>query len=128
MATVPRRQRTLEVDYPTSDGKPMAETLLHMQEMIDTIQVLDDYFADQPNVYVCGNLLLYYEEGNPRKSISPDVLVAFDVPKKPEREYYLVWKEGKAPDFVVEITSKTTKNVDLIKKFGLYRDVLKISE
>ena len=75
MATVPKQQRTREIKYPTRDGKPMAETELHMEDMIDTIQVLRDHFADRPNVYVWGNLLLYYEEGNPRKHVSPDVLV-----------------------------------------------------
>jgi Uma2 family endonuclease len=128
MATVPRQRRTREVEYPSGDGKPMAETEVHLHVMIDTIQVLEDYFAGQPNVYVCGNLLLYYEEGNPRKHVAPNVLVAFDVPKKPAREYYLVWKEGKAPDFVVEITSKSTKQEDRKKKFGIYRDILRVSE
>jgi Uma2 family endonuclease len=106
----------------------MAETELHLRDMIDTIQVLDDHFAGQPNVYVCGNLLLYYEEGNPRKRVAPDVLVALGVPKKPNRDYYLVWKEGKAPDFVVEITSKSNKQEDIKKKFGIYRDILRVSE
>ena len=128
MATVPEQRRTREVEYKNSDGKPMAETELHLKDMIDTIQVLDDYFADRPNVYVCGNLLLYYEEGNPRKHVAPDVLVALDVPKEPKRDYYLVWKEKKAPDFVVEITSKSTKQEDVKKKFGIYRDTLKVSE
>ena len=106
----------------------MAETELHLNDMIDAIQLLEDYFADQPNVYVCGNLLLYYEEGNPRKHVSPDVLVALGVPKEPHRDYYLVWKEGKAPDFVVEITSKSTKREDKKKKFEIYRDILKVPE
>jgi len=128
MATAPGQQRTREVEYPSGDGKPMAETELHLKDMIDTIQVLDDYFADQPNVYVCGNLLLYYEEGNPRKHVAPDVLVARNVPKQPNRDYYLVWKEKKAPDFIVEITSKSTKKEDLKTKFGIYRDILKVSE
>ena len=83
---------------------------------------------DQPNVYVCGNLLLYYEEGNPRKHVSPDVLVALNVPKKPLRDHYLVWKEGKAPDFIVEITSKSTKQKDKKKKLAIYRDILRVSE
>ena len=106
----------------------MAETELHLMDMIDTIQMLEDHFADQPNVYVCGNLLLYYEEGNPRKHVAPDVFVAFGVPKEPPRENYLVWKEGKAPDFVVEITSKSTRREDKKKKFGIYRDILRVSE
>ena len=128
MATVQQQRSTREIEYPTTDGKPMAETQLHMADMIDTIQVLQDRFADRPNVYVWGNLLLYYEEGNPRKHVSPDVLVARNVPKDPPRENYLVWKEGKAPDFVAEITSKSTRQEDKKKKFAIYRDILKVSE
>jgi Uma2 family endonuclease len=128
MSTVPRQRRTREIEYPSGDGKPMAETQLHLTEMIETIQGLWDHFALHSNVYVCGNMLLYYEEGNPRKHVSPDVLVALDVPKKPPRDYYLVWKEGKAPDFVVEITSKSTKREDKNKKFVIYRDILKVTE
>jgi Uma2 family endonuclease len=128
MATVPKQQRTREVNYPTTDGKPMGETEIHIDELIDAITVLKDRFADEPNVYVNGNMLLYYEEGNPRKHVSPDVLVALNVPKKPKRDYYLVWKEGKGPDFIVEITSKSTQRVDMVKKFAFYRDVLRVSE
>ena len=128
MATVPQQRRTREIEYPSGDGKPMAETELHLEEMIDTIQVLQDHFAAQPRVHVCGNLLLYYEEGNPRKHVSPDVMVTLDVPKKPLRDYYLVWKEGKAPDFVVEMTSKSTKHEDQKQKWVIYRDILRVSE
>jgi Uma2 family endonuclease len=119
MATVPPERRTRDIEYPSGDGQPMAETELHLEDMIDTIQVLKDHFAVQPNVYVCGNLLLYNEEGNPRKNVAPDVFVALDVPKQPPRDNYLVWKEGKAPDFVVEITSKSTKREDKKKKLGI---------
>ncbi len=60
--------------------------------------------------------------------ISPDVFVSLNVPKEPRRDYYLVWKEGKAPDLVVEITSKSTKREDETKKLILYRDVLRVTE
>jgi Uma2 family endonuclease len=128
MATVPKQRRTREIEYPTGDGKPMAETEIHLDELIDAIQVLRDWFAGEPNVYVNGNMLLYYEEGNPRKHVSPDVLVARGIRKEPKRDYYLVWKEGKAPDFILEITSKTTRREDEKKKRVLYRDVLKVPE
>jgi Uma2 family endonuclease len=128
MATVPKQRPMREVTYPTTDGKPMGETELHIDEMIDAIQVLRDWFAGEPNVYVNGNMLVYYEEGNPRKHVAPDVLVALAVPKKPKRDYYLIWKEGKAPDLIVEITSKSTRDEDKKKKFVLYRDVLRVSE
>lgn len=94
MATIPPPRRTREIRYPTRDGKPMAETQLHLKDMIDTILVLDDRFAGQPDVYVCGNLLLDYEEGNPRKHVSPDVLVALGVPKQPNRDDFWSGREG----------------------------------
>ncbi len=106
----------------------MAETDLHRQDMVDVIETLQDYFAGDPQVYVTGNLLLYYVEGNPRKHVSPDVFVVRGVPKLPPRDYYLLWKEKKSPEVVIEITSKTTRREDQNKKLALYRDVLKVPE
>ncbi len=106
----------------------MAETDLHRQDMVDLIETLQDHFAGDPQVYVTGNLLLYYEEGNPRKHVSPDVFVVHGVPKLPPRDYYLLWKERKAPEVVIEITSKTTRREDQNKKLALYRDVLQVPE
>jgi Uma2 family endonuclease len=60
--------------------------------------------------------------------VAPDVLVALDVPKEPYREYYLVWKEGKSPDCVFEITSKTTRREDQKEKLGIYCDILRVTE
>jgi len=82
----------------------MAETEVNRDDMVDVIGTLKHHFAHDPNVYVSGNLLLYYEEGNPRKHVSPDVLVSFEVPREPKRDYYLVWKEGKG-DFSLITTA-----------------------
>lgn len=128
MSTVRRARTVREVDYPTSDGKPMGETDFHRQEMFDVIEILEDHFAHDPMTYVSGNLLVFYEEGNRRKHISPDAFVARGVPKRPPRDYYLLWKEGKTPDLVIEITSRTTRREDQTKKWVLYRDVLKVAE
>lgn len=128
MATTPRTSANREVDYPTSDGRPMAETDLHRQDMVDLITTLQRHFAADPDVYVTGNLLLFYERGNRRKHVSPDVFVAHGVPKGPPRDYYLLWEEGKGPDVVIEVTSRTTRREDQTKKLTLYRDVLKVPE
>jgi Uma2 family endonuclease len=128
MAITPRTSAEREVDYPTSDGRPMAETDLHRQVMMDLISTLEDYFATDPMVYVSGNLLLFYEKGNKRKHVSPDVFVVRGVSKLPPRDYYLLWEEGKSPDVVIEVTSKTTRSEDQKKKRTLYRDVLKVPE
>jgi Uma2 family endonuclease len=113
--------------YPTSDGRPMAETDLHRLLMIDLLQALEDWFADDPDVYVSGNLLLFYEEGNKRRHVSPDVFVVFGVPKRP-RINYLTWEEGRGPGVVIELTSSSTRREDTSKKFALYQDVLRVPE
>ena len=98
--------------YPDSDGKPMAVSDLHRRILTRTLQVLDTHFEERPEVYVSGDILMYYVEGDPRKSVSPDVLVAFGLGKKPRRTY-LVWQEGKVPDFAMEFSSKGTYRNDL---------------
>ena len=107
------------VIYPESDGRPMAETEIHRDEMIRAIQTLQDAFRDT-DIYVSGNLLLYYEEGNPRASVSPDVFAVKGVPKSARRRTYLLWREGRAPCTVFEITSDSTRREDLIRKRALY--------
>jgi Uma2 family endonuclease len=129
MATVPQQRRTREIDYPTGDGKPMAETELHLNDTMDVIQTLGDYFEPDPMVYVAGNMLVFYEEGDRRKHVAPDVFVVRGVEKKKnERGNYLIWKEKRPPDLVMEITSKSTRNEDKKSKWALYRDILKVFE
>ena len=113
--------------YPESDGKPMAETDMHRDLMVDMIWTLRNRYQDHPDVYVSGDLLMYYEEGNPRKSVAPDVFVVFGVEKK-QRRTYLMWDEGKGPDFVLELASKNTYQRDLTAKKDLYAHVLRVKE
>ena len=117
------------VFYRESDGKPMAETPIHMEAMFDLITGLQDWFAADPLVYVAGNNFLYFVEGNPRRNVSPDVFVVRGIDKARYRGSYKTWEQGgKAPDLVVEVSSKSTRLEDLRKKFDLYRDELKVRE
>jgi Uma2 family endonuclease len=117
-----------DIEYPCSDGEPVAETPLHRDVLFDSIAMLEAHFSAEHDVYVSGNMMMYYVEGNPEKSISPDVFVTRGIPKLPEREIYQVWREGKGPDVVIEITSKSTARVDQRWKLPFYRDVLKVRE
>ena len=108
------------IHYPDSDGKPMAENDPQYWCITDTRFALEQFFRDNPNVYVGADLLLYYEEGDPTKSVAPDVLVALGVPKG-HRRNYLIWKEGKPPDVVFEFASEGTWQADLGWKYGLYQ-------
>ena len=117
-----------DIEYPESDGEPMGETPIHRNQMAHVIEMLDDYYDDDPDVYVSGNMMMYYVEGNPKKSVSPDVFVTLGIPKLPERRIYQIWVEGKGPDFVVEMHSRGTWRSDVGWKLDLYRDVLKVPE
>jgi Uma2 family endonuclease len=108
-----------EIVYPESDGKPMAETDVHRDEMADLIAMLKERYAGADDVYVSGNLLLYYEEGNPRACVAPDVIVVFGVPGGRRRTYKL-WLERVPPTVVIEVTSRKTKREDLRTKRELY--------
>ena len=109
----------LTIFYPESDGKQMGETDWHRNLMAHLIDTLKIHFQARPDVYVTGNIMFYYVEGNPRKSISPDVMVCFGVEKKLRRTYKL-WAEGRAPSVVIEISSRATWDEDLKKKLSLY--------
>ena len=108
--------------YPESDGKPMAETERHFREILKNFSRLENHFANIPDVYVLGDMMMYYEEGNPRKAISPDIFVSFGIGRK-ERRIYKIWEEGKPPDFVLEFASKKTYQNDLTDKKQLYADI-----
>ncbi|MYA99058.1 Uma2 family endonuclease [Candidatus Poribacteria bacterium] len=113
--------------YPESDGEPMAETDRHRNLMMDFIFLLKEHFEDVNDVYVSGNLLMYYEEGNIYKSVAPDVFVVFGVSKK-ERRTYRTWEEAHTPDFVLEVASPSTYTNDITDKKALYADVLSVQE
>jgi len=118
------------VRYPDSDGKPMGETPRHVTLMLQTYGTLDQWFEADERVFVGCNNFVYYQEGNPRKHVSPDVYVVKEIAKnrQPERRNYKTWEEGKGLDWVLEVTSKSTRKEDLETKFALYRDVLCVQE
>jgi Uma2 family endonuclease len=107
------------VDYPNSDGLPMAESDFQRKSLTYAVEALDIYFQDRPDVYVSGNLFLYYREGDPHAVVAPDVFVVFGAVKR-DRPSYKLWEEPKAPYFVLEITSKSTQSEDQESKPQTY--------
>lgn len=107
-----------QIEYPESDGQPMGETDKHRKLISHLIEMLEIYFAAQSDVYVSGNLMCYYEENNPKKSISPDVFVVRGVAKH-ERRIYKFWEEP-APQVVLEISSRKTRKEDFGEKKDIY--------
>jgi Uma2 family endonuclease len=118
MAAIPLKRE--EIEYPTSDGQPMAETTLHRRIMTDLIQGLERQFRDAPDVWVGGNLFFYFEQGRPQAVVAPDILLVKGV-RKWDRPIYKLWEEGRVPSLVVEVTSESTRDEDLSKKKGIYQ-------
>ncbi len=107
------------IEYPESGGKPLGETDRHRQLIFDLIHALTTFFLKVKDVYVSGDLMMYYEEGNPHKVISPDVFVVNGVAKG-ERRIYQTWIEGKMPEVIIEVSSRKTKREDFTTKMELY--------
>lgn len=59
------------IEYPDEDGLPIAESDLQRDDLMNAVKGLGIYFQNRPDVYVSGNLFIYYEEGNPASVVSP---------------------------------------------------------
>ena len=121
MAHVVHTERTAaEVDYPSSDGKPVAESDFQLTVLTYAREALRTHFSARDDWYVAANLLIYYQEGNVKARVAPDVFVVVGASNH-ERMSYLLWQEPKARDWVLEITSRSTQREDRGRKRELYR-------
>jgi Uma2 family endonuclease len=108
------------IEYPETDGLPMAESDQTRNYLVYATKVLATFFQGRSDVYPSGNLFIYYEQGNPEAVVAPDVFVVFGVENRQRRTYKL-WEEGdRCPSFILEITSKTTRSKDQGAKKGIY--------
>ena len=117
--TLPPAPAAADVYYPASDGQPVAETDVHRTLMFELIGMLQAFFRADPHVYISGNLFVYYQEGDPRQVVAPDVFVVHGVRDRQRRTYKL-WEEGVVPAVVFELTSRSTRREDLRTKYALY--------
>ncbi|BAQ67043.1 Uma2 family endonuclease [Geminocystis sp. NIES-3709] len=113
---------TSEIIYPDSDGKPIADNTLQFR-WITTIKTnLDWLFADNPQVFIAGDLLWYPVEGDNKKRVAPDVMVVFGR-EKGERGSYQQWKENNIPPQVVfEILSPGNTTKEMYGKLLFYQN------
>ena len=74
----------------------MAENDAQLAAILYGIGALRVYFEAREKVYVSGDLLIYYQEGNPRVSVAPDVFVVFGVEDR-VRMNYKVWRKARPP-------------------------------
>ncbi|MCY4654409.1 MAG: Uma2 family endonuclease [Dehalococcoidia bacterium] len=113
--------------YPESDGMPLPDGEYQAPIYRRTVGYLEVHFSDVPGARVNGDTFIYYVEGDPRRSVSPDCYVVFGLSAAALESLslegnntYLIWEVGKPPDFVLEIGSPSTRRVDLGSKRDLY--------
>ncbi|NEQ97893.1 MAG: Uma2 family endonuclease [Cyanothece sp. SIO2G6] len=109
------------VNYPDSDGQPMADNTKQFRWIVVIQQNLDWLFANDPNVFVAGDLLWYPVEGDNKRRVAPDVMVAFGRPKG-DRGSYKQWEEENVPPQVVfEILSPGNTKAEMNRKLLFYQ-------
>lgn len=103
---------TVDPLYPDSDGEPVGETEYHFVALWHLYGALRHWYRLREDVHVAGNMLLYYEEGNPSAFRGPDVMVSKGVRGKHRRRSFRTWEEGVVPAVIIEITSAKTRQED----------------
>lgn len=121
MSPVVSVPQTTDIVYPSSDGKPLAETSVHVDAILNTVVALRQYLTGQAAI-VLADQFLYYAQGYPRLRVAPDVMVIFNVTPGP-RDNYKTWEEGQIPAVIFEITSPSTKDEDQSHKKILYEQL-----
>jgi Uma2 family endonuclease len=109
-----------DIIYPESDGKPRADNTKQFRWIVIIKQNLDQLYANDPNVFVAGDLFWYPVEGRNTIVQAPDVMVALGRPKG-DRPSYKQWQEnGVPPEVVFEILSPCNSQTDMEKKLLFY--------
>ena len=110
-----------DVDYPDSDGKPMADNTLQFRWIVTLKENLDALFRDRTDVFVAGDNLIYPVQGDNTIRLAPDVYVAFGRPKG-DRGSYRVWEEGGIfPQVIFEVLSPGNRAGEMTRKRAFYR-------
>jgi Uma2 family endonuclease len=105
-----------EVIYPDCDGQPVANNTIQFRWIVEIQQNLDWLFADDPNVFIAGDLFWYPVEGRNNIVTAPDVMVVLGRPKG-DRLSYQQWKEaGIPPQVIFEILSPSNTQDEMEKK------------
>ena len=108
-----------EVEYPDSDGLPMAENTVQCRAIREAMGALEHHYKPGREVGMASDLMLYYREGDPATYVAPDVMVSFGV-RMLGLPNYKLWEVGKPPEFVLEVSSQSSRELDRTKKVELY--------
>ncbi|MBC7798119.1 MAG: Uma2 family endonuclease [Pyrinomonadaceae bacterium] len=116
----PVRSSENEIHYPDYIEGYIPEGITHFWTNNELAKMLAVFFAEPADAKVFGNSMLYYEKGNVKKVVSPDIMVCFGLENVPTRVYKL-WEQKIVPSVVIEIASEKTLKADLSTKVVIYQ-------
>lgn len=109
-----------KIIYPDCDGQPMSDNTLQFSWIVKIKENLEIFFANDPNVFVAGDLLWYPVEGSNTIRRAPDAMVAFGRPKGYRGSYQQWLEDNIAPQVVFEILSPGNRLAEMTAKFEFY--------
>lgn len=130
-ATVGQPEERL-LEFIESDGAPLGETELHVLQIVYLLEALSLLARGRQadaGAHVGSNLFFYYDPEDARRRVAPDVFLTRGLTDAARlRRTWKLWKDGPAPDLIVEVASQGTYEEDLGAKREVYRDVFRTSE
>ena len=108
-----------EDGYPYSDSHFEMEGDFHSQPLHAVLDALRAVFEGRSDMYFASDMGLFFEKGNRRAVVVPDLVVAFGAPRR-SRNSFKLWEEPRAPDFVMEVISQDSLRNDMEYKPPLY--------
>jgi Uma2 family endonuclease len=109
-----------EIIYPENNGEPMSNNTEQFRLIVEIKENLELVFANDPNVFVAGDLLWYPVEGRNKLCQAPDVMVVFGVPKGYRGSYQQWFENDIAPQVALEIWSPGNRLTPMMQKFQFY--------
>lgn len=86
------RANQSNITYPERDGNSMSDNTKQFRWIVVIKENLELLFADNPNIFVAGDLLWYPIKGDNKTRQAPDVMIVFGRPKG-DRGSYRQWVE-----------------------------------
>ncbi len=105
-----------QITYPDRDGQAMSDNTQQFRWIVLLKENLECLFANDPDVFVAGDLLWYPVEGKPEIRVAPDAMVVFGRPKGDRGSYRQWQEENVVPQVVFEVLSPGNTLREMSKK------------
>lgn len=105
--------------------EPPMESTKHWYQADLLVNCLDWLWKDRNDYFIGANLSVYHsvEQLRNRQFSGPDFFVVRNTERKPRLSWAIWNEEGRYPELIIELLSKSTQKTDKTKKKALYEKV-----